>query len=88
MADPLSLLRQYSMQRKQIIERDNNIMFGEFSWPKTVKTNYIIYGKWSIVYGKKLAKVFLDLFCYVLYHTYLTIFVSKDPVPAPEEHFM
>jgi len=44
MADPLSLLRQYSMQRKQIIERDNNIIFGEFSWPKTVKTNYIIYG--------------------------------------------
>jgi len=45
MADPLSLLRQYSMQRKQIIERDNNIIFGEFSWPKTVKTNYVIYGK-------------------------------------------
>ena len=45
MADPLSLLRQYSMQRKQIIERDNNIIFGEFSWPKTVKTNYLIYGK-------------------------------------------
>ena len=44
MADPLSLLRQYSMQRKQIIERDNNIIFGEFSWPKTVKTNYTIYG--------------------------------------------
>ena len=44
MADPLSLLRQYSMQRKQIIERDNNIIFGEFSWPKTVKTNYLIYG--------------------------------------------
>jgi len=33
------------MQRKQIIERDNNIIFGEFSWPKTVKTNYVIYGK-------------------------------------------
>jgi len=33
------------MQRKQIIERDNNIIFGEFSWPKTVKTNYLIYGK-------------------------------------------
>jgi len=45
MADPLSLLRQFSMQRKQIIERDNNIIFGEFSWPKTVKTNYVIYGK-------------------------------------------
>ena len=45
MADPLSLLRQYIMQKKQIIERDDNITFGEFSWPKTVKTNYLIKGK-------------------------------------------
>lgn len=44
MADPLSLLRQYNMQRKQIIERENTIIFGEFSWPKTVKTNYVIWG--------------------------------------------
>jgi parafibromin len=44
MADPLSLLRQYSIQRKQIIERENTIIFGEFSWPKTVKTNYVIWG--------------------------------------------
>ena len=41
----MSLLRQFNMQRKQIIERDNNIIFGEFSWPKTVQTNYVIYGK-------------------------------------------
>jgi parafibromin len=44
MADPLSLLRQYNIQRKQIIERENTIIFGEFSWPKTVKTNYVIWG--------------------------------------------
>ena len=59
MADPLSLLRQFNINRKTIVERDNHIIFGEFSWPKTVrttkevwdiltflqvKTNYVIWG--------------------------------------------
>lgn len=48
MADPLSLLRQYNIQKKEIIERDGHIIFGEFSWPKNVKTNYLKYGS-----GKK-----------------------------------
>ncbi|ALC47106.1 hyx [Drosophila busckii] len=48
MADPLSLLRQYNINKKEIIERDNQIIFGEFSWPKSVKTNYLKYGS-----GKK-----------------------------------
>uniref|UniRef100_A0A1B6EIT3 Parafibromin n=1 Tax=Cuerna arida TaxID=1464854 RepID=A0A1B6EIT3_9HEMI len=44
MADPLSLLRQYNVNKKEIIERDNQIIFGEFSWPKNVKTNYLMWG--------------------------------------------
>lgn len=48
MADPLSLLRQYNINKKEIIERDGQIIFGEFSWPKNVKTNYLKYGS-----GKK-----------------------------------
>jgi len=44
MADPLSLLRQFNMQRKTIVERDGHVIFGEFSWPKTVKTNYVEWG--------------------------------------------
>ncbi|XP_075226203.1 cell division cycle 73 hyrax [Lycorma delicatula] len=44
MADPLSLLRQYNVNKKEIIERDNQIIFGEFSWPKNVKTNYLVWG--------------------------------------------
>ncbi|XP_026484773.1 parafibromin [Vanessa tameamea] len=44
MADPLSLLRQYNVNKKEIIERDNQIIFGEFSWPKNVKTNYLKWG--------------------------------------------
>ncbi|XP_041974171.1 parafibromin [Aricia agestis] len=44
MADPLSLLRQFNVNKKDIIERDNQIIFGEFSWPKNVKTNYLMWG--------------------------------------------
>ncbi|BES93455.1 unnamed protein product [Nesidiocoris tenuis] len=43
MADPLSILRQYNVNKKEIIEKDNQIIFGEFSWPKNVKTNYLMY---------------------------------------------
>ena len=44
MADPLSLLRQYNVNKKEIIEREDQIIFGEFSWPKNVKTNYLMWG--------------------------------------------
>ncbi|KAF4524055.1 hypothetical protein B566_EDAN013209 [Ephemera danica] len=44
MADPLSLLRQYNVNKKEIIEREGHIIFGEFSWPKNVKTNYLMWG--------------------------------------------
>lgn len=44
MADPLSLLRQYNINKREIVERDDQINFGEFSWPKNVKTNYLKYG--------------------------------------------
>jgi len=32
------------MQRKTIVERDGHVIFGEFSWPKTVNTNYVEWG--------------------------------------------
>lgn len=41
MADPLSLLRQYNIEKLEIIERDGHIILGEFSWPKNAKTNYL-----------------------------------------------
>ncbi|XP_071097734.1 parafibromin-like [Haliotis cracherodii] len=44
MADVLSLLRQYNIQKKEIIEKDDQIIFGEFAWPKNVKTNYTVWG--------------------------------------------
>lgn len=44
MADALSLLREYSIAKKKIEERDGHIIFGEFSYPKNIKTNYVIWG--------------------------------------------
>lgn len=43
MADPLSLLRQYNINKKEIIERSGEIIFDEFSFPRTAKTNYVIF---------------------------------------------
>ncbi|KAL1424435.1 hypothetical protein MTO96_020219 [Rhipicephalus appendiculatus] len=44
MADPLSLLRQFNVNKKDIAERNSQIIFDEYSWPKTVKTNYLVWG--------------------------------------------
>jgi len=44
MADALSILREYNIAKKPIEEHDGHIIFGDFSWPKDVKTNYIIWG--------------------------------------------
>ncbi|XP_064457592.1 parafibromin-like [Ornithodoros turicata] len=44
MADPLSLLRQFNVNKKDILEKNDQIIFDEYSWPKTVKTNYFIWG--------------------------------------------
>ncbi|KAK7094725.1 parafibromin-like [Littorina saxatilis] len=44
MADVLSILRQYNINKKEIVEKDDQIIFGEFAWPKNAKTNYVIWG--------------------------------------------
>lgn len=44
MADVLSVLRQYNIQKKEIVAKGDEVIFGEFSWPKNIKTNYIIWG--------------------------------------------
>ncbi|XP_066293579.1 parafibromin-like [Branchiostoma lanceolatum] len=44
MADALSIVRQYNINKKDIIERDDEVIFGDFSWRKDVKTNYLIWG--------------------------------------------
>lgn len=44
MADPLSSLRQYNVNKKEIVERGNLICFGESCWRRNVNTNYLVYG--------------------------------------------
>ncbi|XP_071379325.1 parafibromin-like [Centroberyx affinis] len=44
MADVLSVLRQYNVQKKEIVVEGDEVIFGELSWPKKAKTNYIISG--------------------------------------------
>ena len=43
MADCLTLLRQYNTQKKEIVERDDLVIFEKTAWPQTTKTNYLIY---------------------------------------------
>lgn len=44
MVDVLSNLRQYNINKKEIKEEDDQVIFGEFVWLKIVKMNYVIYG--------------------------------------------
>lgn len=44
MADPVSLLREYNISKKAITVKNNEIIFGEYSFSKTTKTNYQICG--------------------------------------------
>ncbi|EHB12236.1 Parafibromin [Heterocephalus glaber] len=44
MADVLSVLRQYNIQKKEIVVKGDEVIFEEFSWPKNVKTNYVVWG--------------------------------------------
>ncbi len=43
MADCLTLLRQYNIQKKEIVEREKLIVFDQIAFPRTTKTNYVIY---------------------------------------------
>ncbi|KAF0712092.1 parafibromin isoform X2, partial [Aphis craccivora] len=44
MADPLTFLRTYHINKKEIIIKDNHILFGDLSWSKNVKTNFLMFG--------------------------------------------
>ena len=43
MADPLTLLRQFNINKRDVTETNEQIIFGEFSYLKNVKTNYMVY---------------------------------------------
>lgn len=43
MADPLSQLRQFHINGKDIKEQNGYIIFGDHGWPREVPTNYMVY---------------------------------------------
>nr|CAH8832091.1 unnamed protein product [Trichobilharzia regenti] len=66
MADVLSLLREYHLNGKPIVETQAEVIFGDFAWPKTTKTNFLVWGS-----GKEgTAKDYYTLDCvvYLLKH--------------------
>ena len=44
MADVLSVLKQFTSEKKLPDEREDLVVFGDFAWKKSAKTNFIIYG--------------------------------------------
>ena len=44
MADPLSVLREFHLAKKDIIQRDELIIFDTIAFKKAAKTNYLVYG--------------------------------------------
>ena len=61
MADALSVLRQFNAEKKQFEERDDLVIFGDFAWKKSAKTNYLIWGYgflclWTLLYKRNLCQ--------------------------------
>jgi len=44
MADLLALLRDYTIHNREIREENDEIIFDNYAWPKSSKTNYIVWG--------------------------------------------
>lgn len=44
MTDALSLIREYTIAKKQIEKRDGLVYLGDFCWDLKSETNYMVYG--------------------------------------------
>lgn len=70
MADPLSVLRQYNIQKKEILVKEDKVLFGrEFSWPKDAKTSYVVWGTGSE--GRPREHYTLESLLFLLDHLHL-----------------
>uniref|UniRef100_A0A5F8H734 Parafibromin n=1 Tax=Monodelphis domestica TaxID=13616 RepID=A0A5F8H734_MONDO len=70
MVDVLSILCQYNIQKKEIVVKGDEVIFGEFSWPKNVKTNYVIWGTGKE--GKPIEYYTLDSILFLLNNVHLS----------------
>ena len=48
MADALSLLRQFTIDKKEYTAENDRFVFNDLAYPKDIKTNYLVYGFVSI----------------------------------------
>lgn len=62
-------MRQYNTNKKEIVEKDDQIIFGEFAWPKNAKTNYVIWGTGKDDVAKEYYT--LDSILFLLKHVHL-----------------
>ena len=67
MADPLSQLRQFHINGREIREHNGYIIFGDHGWPKTVKTNYQVYSA-AVGDGNRKEYYTLESLLYFLKH--------------------
>lgn len=44
MADALSLLRQFTIEKKDYTIENDRFVFNDLAYAKDVKTNYLVYG--------------------------------------------
>jgi hypothetical protein len=44
MADALSLLRQFTIEKKEYAAENDRFIFNDLAYPKDIKTNYLVYG--------------------------------------------
>jgi len=44
MADALSLLRQFTIEKKEYTIENDRFLFNDLAYPKDIKTNYLVYG--------------------------------------------
>lgn len=87
MADPLSLLRHFVINKKEIVERNGQIIFGDFAWPKDVKTNFV---KNSLISSKdSTSKEYYTLDCLLYFlknagfsHTVYVRHAAAEDIPV------
>uniref|UniRef100_UPI00358EDFD6 parafibromin n=1 Tax=Myxine glutinosa TaxID=7769 RepID=UPI00358EDFD6 len=70
MADVLSVLRQHNTQRRDVLVKGDEVIFGEFSWPKSVRTNYVVWGTGKD--GQPKEYYTLDSILFLLNHVHLS----------------
>lgn len=63
MADALSLLRQFTIEKKEYTTENDRFVFNDLAYPKDIKTNYLVYG--LVFFASSLNQIEKFSFCLV-----------------------